>query len=187
MRSEILLETLEVSPVIAAIKSEELISVATKSECSIIFLLCGDICNLPSLVKTLKQADKIVFVHIDLVLGLSSHEAAVRYIKNNTLADGIISTKSQLVKCGKDNGLLAIQRFFALDSLALSNIMKQKSEADIIEVLPAISPKIIEKITKTVRTPIIVGGLIDEKTDAIQMLSAGAVGISTTTKAVWSA
>ena len=48
----------------------------------------------------------------DLIDGLSSKEVAVTFLRENTLADGIISTKPPIVKAAKEQGLLAIQRFF---------------------------------------------------------------------------
>lgn len=44
--------------------------------------------------------------------------------------------------------MLAIQRFFLLDSSALANVNRQLkyTEADLVEVLPNVSPKIIKEI-----------------------------------------
>ena len=44
------------------------------------------------MVKKIKDAGKLAMVHIDLIAGLSGKEVAVDYIKQETLADGIIST-----------------------------------------------------------------------------------------------
>ena len=43
-------------------------------------------------------------------------------------------------------------------------------------------PKIIKKINKAVKVPIITGGLIEDKEDIINALGSGAMGISTTKK-----
>lgn len=184
-----IIHSLEEGPVIAALKNEETLSEAIASNCHIVFILCGDICNIAEMIGQIKAAGKLAFVHIDLIAGLSSHEAAVRFIRKNTPADGIISTKAQMIKAAKDNGLLAVQRFFVLDSLALSNVTRQTTgaAADLIEVLPAVSPRIIHQITARSSVPVIVGGLINEKEDVIHMLSAGAIAISSTSPSIWSA
>lgn len=46
-------------------------------------------------------------------------------------------------------------------------------------------PKIIKKINKAVKVPIITGGLIEDKEDIINALGNGAMGISTTKKELW--
>ena len=57
----------------------------------------GDICNISAIVEQIKASDKVAMVHIDLITGLSSKEVAVDFIRNNTSADGIISTKPALI------------------------------------------------------------------------------------------
>ena len=81
------------SPVIAAVKAEKGLTKALSSECGIIFILYGNICNISDIVEKVDRASKIAIVHADLVNGLSMKEIAVDYIRNNTKASGIISTK----------------------------------------------------------------------------------------------
>ena len=56
---------------------------------------------------------------------------------------------------------------------------------DFIEVLPGLMPKVIRKICRTSRIPIIAGGLITDKEDVVAALSAGAIAVSTTNQDVW--
>lgn len=51
-----------------------------------------------------------------------------------------------------------------------------------IEILPGLMPRVIERIKKSVRCQVIAGGLISEKEDIVVALKAGAVAISTTDK-----
>ena len=46
-------------------------------------------------------------------------------------------------------------------------------------------PKIINKVSKLTKKPIIAGGMIDEKEDVVTALSNGAVAISSTNTEVW--
>lgn len=126
-------------------------------------------------------------IHIDLINGLSSKEISVEFIKENTQADGIISTKPALIKKAKELGLFTILRYFLLDSMALENIRQQQYlvKPDFVEVLPGVMPKIIRKICASSRTPIIAGGLITDKEDVMGALSAGAIAVSTTNRDVW--
>ena len=77
--------------------------------------------------------------------------------------------------------------FFVIDSMAYDNIQKQTAgyRPDVIEILPGLMPRVIEKIKKSVRCQVIAGGLISEKEDIVAALKAGAVAISTTDKNVW--
>ena len=153
----------------------------------VIFILFGDVCSIREIVEKVKKAGKIAMVHIDLISGLSSKEIVVEFIQRNTEADGIISTKSALIKKGRELGLFTILRYFLLDSMAYENIRQQQHtvKPDFIEVLPGVMPKVIEKVCKMSRTPIIAGGLISDKESVMAALSAGAIAVSSTNHEVW--
>ena len=181
-------DMIEANPVIAAVKDEEGLEECCKlEEIKVIFILYGSICNIGDIVKKIKEADKIAMVHVDLINGLASKEIAVNFIKYSTEADGIITTKPILVKRAKELGLHTILRVFLLDSMAYQNIEKEcvKVRPDIIEVLPGLMPKVIRKIAKSIRIPVIAGGLISEKEDVMAALDAGAISVSTTNPSVW--
>ncbi|MCI9493877.1 MAG: glycerol-3-phosphate responsive antiterminator [Lachnospiraceae bacterium] len=180
-------EAIEDSPVIAAANSFESLEKSLTCESRIIFILFGDICNIPDIVAKIKAAGKLAVVHIDLITGLAPKEIAVDFIKQRTDADGIISTKPALVKYAAKLSLFTVLRFFVIDSLALSNIEKQLQNVkpDVIEVLPALMPRVLTRICSLVHVPVITGGLIAEKEDVIAMLSAGATCVSSTSETIW--
>lgn len=175
------------NPIIAAVKDDKGLERALLTDCRIIFLLYGNVCSVSGLVERIKSDHKLVMVHIDLIDGLSSKDVAVAFLRQNTQADGVISTKPAIVKAAKEQGLLAIQRFFLIDSLAMANFQKytEVQAADAIEILPATMPKIIRKITATCRLPIIAGGLISDKEDILLALQNGAAAVSSTNQDVW--
>ena len=178
---------LEDCPVIAAVKDETGLKECLYSESQIIFLLFGDICSVGRYVEIAKSAGKMVFVHMALINGLGNKEVAVDFIREHTGVDGIISTKPQLVKRAKELGLFGILRIFVIDSMAFGNIEKQCASLvpDAVEILPGLMPKIIKKLCSTVNVPIIAGGLISDKEDVMNALTAGAVAISVTNQRVW--
>lgn len=178
--THIFLETLQDSPVIAAVKNDVGLKDALSSECRIIFILYGTILDIPKLVKRAKENGRLVFVHVDLIEGLSGKEISIDFIKQNTEADGIISTRSNQIRHAKELGMLAIQRFFLLDSLSFENVLHQSAYADAVDILPGTMPRVIERLKKEIRQPIIASGLISDKQDIISALSSGAYGISTT-------
>ena len=180
-------EAIEDSPIIAAIKDDEGLKKCLTSESRVIFILYGDICNIPDIVETVKSSGKIAMVHIDLIAGLSSKEIAVDFIQKYTRADGIITTKPALIKRAKELGLYTILRLFVIDSMAYSNIEHQLRTAkpDLIEVLPALMPKVLSKVCKLSTVPVIAGGLVSDKEDVMALLQAGVVSISSTNEKIW--
>ena len=175
------------SPVIAAIKDEQGLAECLKTECQVIFILFGNVCNIGEIVKRIKDSGKIAIVHMDLITGLSSKEISVDFIKKATQADGIISTKPMMVKRAKELGLRTIQRFFIIDSIALENSKRQIEvyHPDCVEIMPGIMPKILKDIRNFVSVPVIAGGLLTDKKDVMSALSAGADAISTTNRTLW--
>lgn len=183
-----LVNLLEENPIIAAIKSESELESVLKSDIKVVFVLTSNILEISKLVKKLKEGGKFVFVHIDLIEGLSSRSnLSIDYLMGNTELDGIISTKNNMIKYAKSKKLPAIQRFFILDSLSFQNSLKNVAEnnPDAIEILPGLMPKIIKKITKELKIPVIAGGLIEDKQDIISAIEAGAYGVSSTNKSIW--
>ena len=184
-------DAVEANPVIAAVKSDAGLQVAVEmEEIQVIFVLYGDVCTIPEILEKIKAAGKKAMVHIDLIAGLSAKEISVEFIARQTRADGIITTKPALVRRAKELGIFAVLRFFVIDSLALKNIENLEmqcgtSRPDFIEVLPGVMPKVLGRIAKVSRIPMIAGGLITEKEDVIAALSAGAIAVSSTNQDVW--
>lgn len=183
-----MMELLEASPVIAAVKNEEGLSHALESECQVVFLLFGSICDIAHLVENAKEKGKVVIVHVDLVAGLSSKEVAVDFIRKNTSADGIISTKAPLVKRARELGFFCIQRAFVVDSIALTTLRKQLDafRPDAVEIMPGVMPRVLKIIRSyTTSMPLIAGGLLSDKKDVMAAFSAGADAVSTTREELW--
>lgn len=180
-------EILEDCPVIAAVKDESGLEEGLQSESQIVFLLFGDICTISRYTDRVKAAGKLAFVHMDLIGGLGNKEVAVDFIREQTGAAGIISTKPQLVKRAKELGMFGILRIFVIDSIAFGNIGKQCAflTPDAVEILPGLMPKIIRRLCSSVAVPIIAGGLISDKEDVMNALEAGAMAISATNPKVW--
>lgn len=189
MKREEILEQFEDCPIIAAIKDEKGLEKCLESDIQIIFVLFGDICNIREIVERLKSGGKTVMIHLDLVSGLGNREVVVDYIQNITRADGIISTKPNLIKRAKELNFFTIMRFFMLDSMAYDSIRRQieNSKPDMIEVIPGAMPKVIARLCAFIegKVPVIAGGMIMDKEDTMNALNAGATAISTTKQRVW--
>lgn len=182
-----LIGALQESPVIAAVKGDEGLERALASECGVVFFLYGTILSIPQLVVRAKAGGKLVFVHADLIDGMTGRDISADFLAKNTAADGIISTRPNLIRRARELGLITIQRFFLLDSLAFENVLGQSSHADVVDILPGVMPTVIGRLTGQLRRPLIASGLLTEKADVMAALSAGALGVSTTCEALWSA
>ncbi|MCM1190005.1 MAG: glycerol-3-phosphate responsive antiterminator [bacterium] len=180
-------EQLEDCPVIAAVRNDGDLQECLKTDCGIVFILYGDIMNIASIVEKVREKGKLAMVHMDLVAGLGSREISVDFIRTATRADGIISTKPGLIRRGNELKLFTVMRLFVIDSMAVENIHRQCEQArpDCIEILPGGMPKVIRRIVREVREPVIAGGLITDKEDVMNALDAGAVSISTTRRELW--
>ncbi len=181
-------EAVEENPIIAAVKNMDDLKICCSLEdIRVVFILFGDVCSIREIVQQIKDSGKVAMVHIDLISGLSSKEIVVDFIRKNTEADGIISTKAALIKRGKELKMFTVLRYFLLDSMAYENIRQQQHavKPDYIEVLPGVMPKVIGKVCKMSKTPIIAGGLISDKESVMAALSAGAIAVSSTNHEVW--
>ena len=94
-------ETLQNSPIIAAVKDREGMRAALECDSQIFFVLFGTICDIDEIVGEIKSAGKTVFVHLDLVEGLAGKDVAVDFLQKVASPDGIISTKPSLLKYAK--------------------------------------------------------------------------------------
>ena len=115
-------DTLGDSPIVAAVKDEPGLERCLNSPCRVVFVLFGDLNSVPRIVAELKTAGKTVFVHADLIEGLSAREAAVDYLIHAARPDGIISTRLPLLRFAKAKGLRTILRFFLIDSSGGSHL-----------------------------------------------------------------
>ena len=185
------IEMIEAAPVIAAVKDDEGLEICLTSEVEAVFILFGDICTIADIVARVKDAGKIAMVHMDLVTGLSPQDVSIDFIRKYTRADGIITTKANLITHAREIGLVTVLRYFVIDSLALFSIERRSrenrdSQPDMIEILPGIIvPKMVRKICSMSKVPVLCGGLIQEKEDVMNALANGAAAISTTCPEVW--
>ena len=186
IKLNLFVEAMQDAPVIAAVKNDEGLDRALSSGCTVVFLLYGTILNIGELVRRVKEAGKLAFIHIDLIEGMSARDISAEYIASRTEADGVISTHPNLIRRAWELGLLTIQRFFMLDSLSFANVLRQSSNADVVDVLPGAIPSVISHLVREVRQPLIASGLLLDKSDVVAALSAGAVAVSTTSERLWS-
>lgn len=152
-----------------------------------IVLLGGHIGQLKNAVDLASGAGKRILLHADLIDGLKSDDYAAEFLCQHIRPAGLISTRANVVAKTKQNGLLAIQRMFLLDSGALEKTyaLAEKTKPDYIEVLPGLLPHLIREVKERTGTPVIAGGLIRTAEEAEAALRAGAAAVTTSQRDLW--
>jgi len=175
------------NPIIPAVRDEETIKEAIDSSCELLFLLAGDIYSLPKYIDIIKNANKEVVVHVDLIKGFSGDMVFLKYLKETLGASGIITTKHQMIRMAKSIDLFAIQRIFVFDSAAVKVAKDhiEKLKPDAIEILPGLVPKIVKSFAEEITCPLITGGFIEYKEEVINAINAGAFSVTTSEKDLW--
>ena len=169
-----LYEALQRNPIIAAVRDDEGLAQCLRTDIQTVFVLYGDICNISEIVRQIKDAGKIAIVHADLISGLAAKEISVDFLRRSTQADGVISTRANMIQRAKELNMIAILRVFLIDSMALDSALSAKNlKPDAIDILPGLMPSMLRKVRQLTGLPILTGGLITEKKEVMQALEAG--------------
>ncbi len=177
-----LVDILDMNPIIAAVRDDGWEQAITSSA-EVIFYLKANLLTVKKHIAEAIEKGKTVFVHIDLADGIGKDKTGIEFLLKCGV-HGIISTRNQLINIAKDKGLLTVQRFFALDSQGLDSIRDIASSADLIEIMPGVVPKIIQKFSLD-GAAVIAGGLIETKDEVMTALTAGATAVSTGKSNLW--
>lgn len=175
-------------PIIASLVNDDDLEAMLETTSNITFLLTGNIFTLEKIVDRIKASGKLVFIHFDLLEGISKDRVGVQYLAEKISIDGIVTTRSNIILAAKQNELMTIQRLFVLDSVSMDHGIRviKSSQPDAIEVLPGVViPKIIDRIHRELGIPVIAGGLLTDLNDLKTSLDCGAIGISTSSRELW--
>ncbi|ENH97870.1 transcriptional antiterminator of glycerol uptake operon [Gracilibacillus halophilus YIM-C55.5] len=177
----------EISGILPAIRNMKDFDSLIESDQPLLIILESRISQLHHVVNYAKKKGKQVLIHADLINGLKVDQYGMEYLIRLVKVDGVISTRANVISLAKKNGIVAIQRLFALDSVALESNMKliQKTKPDYIEVLPGIMPSILEKVADQTGVPVIAGGLIRTREHVEDALASGATAVTTSNLDLW--
>lgn len=184
VKRDIFADALERSPVIAFVTPER-IDQALDSLSEIIFVVGCTISQIEPCIQKVHNRNKLILFHFDLTDGLGKDKAGVEYLASLG-ADGIISTRSHIIRFGNDEDLITVQRFFALDSKGVYSIndVLASTHPDFIEILPGVVGKVISYFSNC-NIPVIAGGLIETKAEVTEAIVCGAEGVSTSCTELW--
>ena len=175
------------NPIIAAVRNMGDLNAALSSSVRAVFLLTGDINTVGQAVRLARQANKGIYIHLDLLEGLGRDKAAVRFLAQEAQPDGIITTRSHLIQAAKSLGLYTIQRIFVLDSLSVNTGVASvlKTGPDAVECLPGILPRVFMEISQQIHRPIISGGLLQDPEEMRAVFNSGVKAVSVSKKTFW--
>lgn len=158
-----------------------------KSDAAWLVLLGGRLGLLQPMVKLAADHGKRVLLHADLIDGLKNDEYAAEFLCQQIRPAGLISTRAAVIRKAKQNGVLAIQRLFLIDSGAIDTSVEVAKQAhpDLIEVLPGLLPQWIREVRERTGVPVIAGGLIRTREEVAAALEAGAAAVTTSRPELW--
>jgi glycerol uptake operon antiterminator len=173
--------------IIPAVKTVKGFEAFLKSEYEYCVLMNLHLSMLSRLVEKAHASNKKCLLHLDLINGITSDEYGAEYAIQQLNVDGLVSTKTSVIKIAKKKKVLAVYRVFLIDNYSLGRSLDRVSELrpDYVEILPALAHKIIPRIKETISIPIIGGGLIATKDDIDECINSGMVGVTTSDVDLW--
>lgn len=179
-----ILACLECNPVIAAVGDDKW-NRALNSPAQVIFYMSANLLTIAEKVRQAHNADKYILVHLDLADGIGKDRTGIHFLAQCGV-DGILSTKGQLIRHAREQGLFTVQRFFAVDSAGTESLgdMFRSTNPNLMEIMPGVVTKVIKTCADS-GIPVIAGGLLQTKTEVTEALSAGATAISTGSPDLW--
>lgn len=175
-------------PIIASLRSEELLPAAISSKSEIILISSGSLFNIVDISQELHRHNKQVLVHIDLIKGLGKDPAAIQFLKEKAQVTGIVTPNGHLTTAAHKEGLITVHRLFAHDTPSLVsgfNVLRQ-SKPDYIEILPGLAvARVISQLRNQFQQPVIAAGLIKSLQDVRFVLKTGAVAVDSSAENLW--
>ena len=181
-------EVLTKRHIIAAIRNIDALAAAAKSPTETVYLLFGNPLNIAALLRTARAQGKLPLVNLDLLNGFSRDSINVEFLASCGAA-GIVSTHSEVLRASRRDGLIAVQRTFALDSSAIEAGVRTLGQfiPDAVEILPAIAaPRAIRRFRQVhPDLRIVAGGLIADLKEVETLLEAGIDAVSVSDPRFW--
>ena len=172
--------------IIAAVHNMDEFEEALKSNVQMIFALSTNIMNIGTYVAKAHEMEKLLFVHVDMTNGITKDSYGMGYIAN-TGVDGIISTRTNMIRLAKERGLKTVQRLFLIDAQSIKTSIESAKmhKPDFIEIMPGVVPKSVVRFKESLTIPIITGGLIETEDEIKAVIEVGAAAISTSKQELW--
>ena len=157
---------------------------------SMVIMQGGSLADLPRALDRFAEqqlSQVALFAHIDLIAGLENSEAALDYLAQFNRFAGIVTVHHYLAKPARRLGLLSIVRLFLSDSRAIERgvAVAAKSQADAIEILPAVAAVKAASDLNRLALPRIGGGRCRTEADVREALESGCRAVTSTRPELW--
>ena len=182
----VFIERVAADPCCAAITDDESLGEALASRAPVIFLLRGNGLAIAPLVRSVHDAGKLVAVHVDLVGGLHADRASVDWLAGAGV-DAVISSHGQLMAAIRHGGMTAIHRLLLVRRSQLDSAVSAitRSAPTIVEILPGVLFPSVVDLMPPFDVPVLAGGFVRTAADVQAILAAGALGVTTSSHALW--
>ena len=174
------------APCCAAIVDPARLDAALSSRAQAVFLLRGNGLELNDMIRRVHDAGKLIAVHLDLVDGLKADHWGVAWLARSGV-DAVITSHGQLMPVIRNEGAIAIHRLLLSRREHLDTAVTAlgRSRPDIVEILPGVILPAIAGLLPPLDIPMLAGGFIRTPLDARAVLAAGAIGVTTSSQALW--
>lgn len=178
--------TRPIIPVVAQTDAD----VALVANASLVFLQGCELSDLGRILEWFKSgplAHLPIVLHIDLLAGLTSDDAGLRYLVELGGIDGIITVRAHLVAPARRLGLASILLLFLQDGRAVQRGLHviEQSRPDMVELVPGVAALELADEFACVPVPRIAGGLVRTPELVHRLLASGCAAVSTSTAALW--
>ncbi|MBB5079433.1 glycerol-3-phosphate responsive antiterminator [Nonomuraea endophytica] len=182
-----LLAALAEHPVMASLVGVEMAERFTSSTATPLGILASiPLGDLAATVGLTVEAGKIGFVNIDSTPGLGHDPGALAYLQGIG-AVGICSTRQAMIERATGLGLLTMQKVFVTDRSNLRRSLQSitRSQPDLVQVMPAMVLRHVERQIREVGVPCLAAGFVQSADDVVAALKHGAVGVCTSDEELW--
>ncbi|MBV9505858.1 MAG: glycerol-3-phosphate responsive antiterminator [Acidobacteriia bacterium] len=181
-------DVLENRHVIAAIRNIEALSAVARSPTEVVYLLFGNTLNIGDLLKRVRDGGKLPLVNLDMLAGFSRDAINAEYLAVSGAA-GVVSTHGEVLRASRKQGLITVQRTFALDSAAIEAGLRTIHQflPDAVEILPAVAaPRVLARFRDVhPQLRVVAGGLIADLKEVESLLAAGVDAVSISDPKFW--
>ena len=179
---------LERSRIIPAIRGTAYLQAAIASPSLIVWLLYGTPLTLPEIVRQLRSAGKLPIANMDLLTGFAHDADGIELLAAEGVA-GVVSTRQSVLRAARAQGIIAVQRTFIVDSIAVGNLTRalQHFLPDAIELLPAAAAPLCVSALRAAQPqlPVIATGLVTNMRQVDDAIRVGVSSVATSDVALW--
>ncbi len=173
--------------IIPAINNHKKFKLFLETDLQYGILMNFQLAQLEDLVKQMKNHNKKVLIHSELIKGLSSDENGAIYLIQSLNVDGIISSKPKVIEVCKKRNVIGIYRFFIKDTISLQQSLAigKRLRPQYVEILPSSCYELVDEIKNEVHCEILLGGLLRSKEQIDKCFEHGAKSVTISNTDFW--